>query len=159
MGKRAAMDGRPSLFPEEDFCVNPGAVCSSEYSNELQWVVGMFYWTEFVQSYQKNGWSYMSKLRELPLDDVTDTRFNEMLIAIDCIMKTGDHMCDIGVDSAEAFAEVMRVFSDDYQQVLVNAPSASPTISTMPSASPTNFPTGKDFDSSAILILKKCTNS
>lgn len=143
IGKGAAMDGRPSLYPDTDFCANPEAVCSSEDSDELQWVVGMFHWIKAVQSYNKDGWSFMDKLREVPLDDVTDSRFNEMLIAVDCIMKTGSHRCDIGIDSTELLLEILAVFDDKYEQNVINAPSASPTLSTMPSASPTVVPTGK----------------
>jgi len=138
------VDGRPSLYPDTDFCVNPEAVCSSEDSDELQWVVGMFHWIKAVQSYNEDGWSFMDKLRELPLDDVTDSRFYEILIAVDCIMKTGNHRCDIGVDSIDTLTEVLAVFGDKYEPVVVNAPSASPTLTVMPSASPTRIPTCKD---------------
>ena len=104
------MDGRPSLYPDTDFCANPEAVCSREDSDELQWVVGMFHWIKAVQSYNEGGWSFMDKLREVPLDDVTDSRFNEMLIAVDCIMKTGSHRCDVGIDSTEILLDVLAVF-------------------------------------------------
>lgn len=146
------MDGRPSLYPDTDFCANPGLVCNSQDSDELPWVVGMFHWMNTVQSYARNRWVFMDKLRELSLDDVTDIQISRMLIAVDCIMKTGNHVCDIGVDSSEALKEVLAVFGEEFEQVVANAPSASPTVSTMPSASPTNFPTGKAFDVLLIFI-------
>lgn len=136
------MDGRPSLYPDTDFCANPEAVCSSQHSNELQWVVGMFHWTKAVQSYNENGWSFMDNLRELPLD-ITDSRFNVMLTAVDCIMKTGNHRCKIGVDSIDTLKEVLAVITDE--RIDPNAPTMPPTVTAMPSASPTDFPTGKDF--------------
>lgn len=138
------MNGRPSLYPDTDFCANPEAVCSSEDSDELQWVVGMFHWIDAVQSYNEGGWSYMDNLKQLPAGDVADIRFNKMLVAVDCIMKTGNHRCEVGIDSIDTLVEVLGVFGDKYEQVALNAPTLSPTLTARPSASPTHFPTGKD---------------
>jgi len=132
------MDGRPSLFPDIDFCSNPEAVCSSQHSNELQWVVGMFHWIKVVQSYNENGWSYMDNLGGLPLD-IADSRFHDMLTAVDCIMKTGKHRCNIGVDSIDTLKKVLAVITDE--RIDPNAPTMPPTVTPMPTVSP---PTGED---------------
>ena len=134
------MDGRPSLYPDVDFCKNPESVCSSQHSNELQWVVGMYHWTKVIQPYNENGWSFMDNLRELP-SDITDIRFSQMLSAVDCIMKTGNHRCNVAVDSRDTLKEVLTIITDE--RIDPNAPTNPPTFTSMPSVSPTDFPTGK----------------
>ncbi|KAL9186801.1 hypothetical protein ACHAXT_010521 [Thalassiosira profunda] len=50
LGAKAAADGRPSMYPDIDFCKNPGAICSdTRRSAELRWVTGMFHWVQTVQ--------------------------------------------------------------------------------------------------------------
>ena len=79
IGARAKEEGRRSLFPSVDvssscfglillhgfsdrkltpllnlhfqFCRNPQAICSGQYSYSLMWVTGMFSWVEVVQSH------------------------------------------------------------------------------------------------------------
>lgn len=50
IGARAKEEGRRSLFPSVDFCQNPQAICSGDYSYSLMWVTGMIAWIEMVQS-------------------------------------------------------------------------------------------------------------
>jgi hypothetical protein len=50
-----------------DFCKTPEAICSGSFGNdiknaEVKWVMGMLYWIDEVQSYDKNGWSYIEKV-------------------------------------------------------------------------------------------------
>jgi predicted chitinase len=61
MGKRAASEGRHALFPEVDFCKNPGAICDGP--SELKWVAGLFYWLNAVQPYSSGGWTYQAELK------------------------------------------------------------------------------------------------
>lgn len=65
LGKRAYDEGRPSLYPEIDFCQFPQGVCSSDstHSGELQWMVGFFEWIDRVQTYNVDGWNYIEKLK------------------------------------------------------------------------------------------------
>lgn len=49
IGAKAAAEGRPSLYPDIDFCKNPGAICSDRRAPELRWVTGMFHWVHSVQ--------------------------------------------------------------------------------------------------------------
>ena len=49
LGARAAEEGRPSIYPDIDFCKNPGAICSDKRSHELRWATGMFHWVQTVQ--------------------------------------------------------------------------------------------------------------
>lgn len=63
MGKRAAQEGRVALYPEIDFCKNPGAICETGSPPELKWVAGFFYWLNSVQPYSRESWSYLDKLK------------------------------------------------------------------------------------------------
>lgn len=51
LGKRAADEGRPSMYPNIDFCLNPESICSSPTYPNLKWIVGMFRWITEVQPY------------------------------------------------------------------------------------------------------------
>jgi hypothetical protein len=62
MGKRAADEGRPSLFPSIDFCKEPNKICAPDGPPELKWIAGFFYWLNAVQPYESGGWSYKTEL-------------------------------------------------------------------------------------------------
>jgi len=64
IGKRAASEGRASLFPSIDFCKNPSAICEPGSPPELKWVAGFFYWLNAVQTYSKEGWTYQAELKK-----------------------------------------------------------------------------------------------
>merc|ERR1712038_1055672 len=63
LGKRAADEGRESLFPLVDFCQNPGSICQPGAPPELKWIAGFFYWLNAVQPYSSGDWNYFDKLR------------------------------------------------------------------------------------------------
>ena len=62
LGKRASDEGRPSLYPDLDFCKNPGAVCSDKRAQELRWVTGMFHWAQTVQ--KARSYNYVETLKQ-----------------------------------------------------------------------------------------------
>merc|ERR1719174_3273616 len=65
MGKRAHDEGRDSLYPDVDFCKNPGIICEPGGPAELKWIAGFFYWLNAVQPYQdKDGWTYLTELKK-----------------------------------------------------------------------------------------------
>ncbi len=64
MGARAAREGRHSIYPNIDFCRNPGAICEPGSPPELKWVAGFFYWLETVQTYDNGGWNYINELKK-----------------------------------------------------------------------------------------------
>ena len=145
IGKQAADEGRPSLYPEIDFCLNPEAICASEQSNELRWSTGMFAWIKKVQSYTSGGWNYIDKVQKLGSDVFQSGSLDATVImGIDCLLKTGSHICDSAEDMTERLNEVLAVIS------VFNLPTASPTTTMAPSTSPTYFPTG---ESSLILYI------
>ena len=50
-----------------DFCKTPEAVCDGRFGDEVKnaevrWVMGLQYWIDEVQSYNKNGWSYIENV-------------------------------------------------------------------------------------------------
>ena len=60
IGKKAADEGRPSMFPDIDFCVEPNAVCSHE--KNIKWITGLFRWVMDVQTYNVEEFSYIDEL-------------------------------------------------------------------------------------------------
>jgi len=63
LGKKAAQRGAAAIYPDVDFCRDPGAICRSDHP-DLKWVAGLFYWLESVQPYQLRGGNYMRTLHE-----------------------------------------------------------------------------------------------
>merc|ERR1711972_1043159 len=71
MGKRAASEGRDSLFPQIDFCTNPNSICEDGSPPELKWIAGFFYWLNSVQTYSAaagehgdpNAYNYLDELK------------------------------------------------------------------------------------------------
>mmetsp|Transcript_26958 Transcript_26958/g.55046 ORF Transcript_26958/g.55046 Transcript_26958/m.55046 type:complete len:739 (+) Transcript_26958:3-2219(+) len=136
IGKRAAEDGRPSLYPNVDFCEFPEAICASEFSNELRWVSGMFQWVMDVQPYNRNGFNYIEKIKEIATDishgGALDSSF---FLDVDCILKTGSVKCDQAIDITETMENLVSAMFD------FKLPTLSPTRTTNPSNSPTDLPT------------------
>ena len=114
------------------------AVCASEHNNQLRWVSGLFYWTKNVQPYSNGGWSYMNTIKKLASDVFQSGKLDTAaLMSIDCVLKTGSHNCDSAEDMTDRLNEVLSLIS------VFNLPTASPTATLSPSASPTDFPTGE----------------
>ena len=96
----------------------------------------MFHWINAVQSYNKNGWNYIEKIKELSIDIMVggtlDTTF---VMDVDCIVKTGSVDCKDAEDTTEMLSEILMALAN------FNLPTSSPTATSMPSESPTNLPT------------------
>jgi len=75
LGAGAASDGRPSRYPQVDFCKDPEIICSSPEYKELKWIAGEFYWMESVQGYNEGGWDYLTELRKFVDGGMTGTAF------------------------------------------------------------------------------------
>ena len=135
IGKRAASEGRASLYPTVDFCQFPEAICASEFSHQLRWVAGMFYWIQEVQSYDKRGWNYMEQLRGMSLNTTLNGDIDgAFVIQLDCILKTGNVNCDVGDNSTDLLVEIMSTV------MTFNLPTMSPTV-TQPTDPPVPLPT------------------
>ncbi|KAL3786229.1 hypothetical protein HJC23_002480 [Cyclotella cryptica] len=72
MGKRAYLEGRPSRYPNIDFCRTPWIICDTvkvlenglAYP-ELKWMVAIHEWIDRVQSHNNvsTNWNYMTQLK------------------------------------------------------------------------------------------------
>ncbi len=82
LGARAAADGRDSRYPTIDFCKDPEVICSSAEYKELKWIAGMFYWMESVQTYNEDGWDYLTELRNFVEGGMTGTSFIDAVSGI-----------------------------------------------------------------------------
>ena len=120
LGKGAADRGVASLYPNIDFCADPEAICDSSKPTELKWIAGMFYWINAVQSYDSNGWNYLTELKKF-VDDgnldkpITDSGFIHAVSGIvnrGCpnppLCGTGDLLK--GVERAVNFCRALTVF-------------------------------------------------
>lgn len=63
LGARAQREGREALFPDVDFCQDPGQICSTSKYPELKWVAGLYYYMTEVQPWNSGGYNYLAKLR------------------------------------------------------------------------------------------------
>jgi len=137
IGKRAATEGRPSMYPKIDFCEFPEAICASEHSNELRWVSGMFYWIKQVQLFDNNRWNYIQKLKEMSRTvgagggelDI------EFLASVDCVLREGKSVCNSNETIAERLNDVLNLITG------FNLPTQSPTATMPPTEYPTVSPT------------------
>lgn len=97
LGKRAHDEGRPSMFPDVDFCRDPQAVCSHPDHPDLKWIAGMFRWITEVQPYDAGGFSYMQRLVDFVEGGLRDWSFVHGLSGI---VTQGCHEppCAVGVE-------------------------------------------------------------
>lgn len=87
LGARAAREGRPSLFPDVDFCRDPGQICSNPSHPELKWIAGLFYYMTEVQSWttaQGYNFDYIASLKAFVDGGMkaTDTAFIDAISGI-----------------------------------------------------------------------------
>jgi len=62
LGKKASEDGRPSAYPDVDFCKTPDKICSDATKPELKWIAGLFYWISSVQTFATEEFNYLESL-------------------------------------------------------------------------------------------------
>ena len=113
LGKKAHDEGRPSRYPDVDFCKTPNAVCDSKEHPELKWIAGLFYWVESVQGYNVgDGWTYVSELQKFVDGGMKGTSFID---SISGIVNRGCHKppcaagpVDGGPERAQNFKKVLK---------------------------------------------------
>mmetsp|Transcript_31959 Transcript_31959/g.47907 ORF Transcript_31959/g.47907 Transcript_31959/m.47907 type:complete len:607 (-) Transcript_31959:86-1906(-) len=81
LGKRAADEGRQAMFPDIDFCQNPGAICHDKHP-DLKWIVGFFRWITEIQEYDVGDFNYMKQLRKYVDDGFKDSDFIDSVSGI-----------------------------------------------------------------------------
>lgn len=90
LGKGAADEGRPSPYPDIDFCTYPQAVCSeSERYPDLPWMAGLFRWTTEIQSYNRDGFDYIERLQNFVDGGLRDMSF---MLSVSGIVAAGCHV-------------------------------------------------------------------
>ena len=81
LGAQAAAENRQSIYPDIDFCKNPGAICTDRRAPELRWVTGMLQWVLTVQ--RSRGSNYFLTLKAyVEGGDYTDDSFISMVNAM-----------------------------------------------------------------------------
>jgi hypothetical protein len=102
----------------------------------------LFYWVESVQSYNVDGWDYITKLHEYVDGGFVDTSFID---AVSGIVNRGCHNPPCGTlgtvdgnsDRRENFRKVMAVFNVSYGDSTVSLSPSSPV--TLPTENPTTI--------------------
>lgn len=106
IGAQAAAEGRPSAYPDIDFCTNQDVICSEESKESgIRYVVGMFEWIERVQDYYDStlGWSYKEELYKF-VDNGMD---NDVFVdSVSNIVVRGCHLSDNYPCSASTYTSV-----------------------------------------------------
>lgn len=118
MGRRAADRGVEALYPEIDFCKNPGAICEPTSPGDLKWVAGFFYWLNSVQPYSAGGWNYSDKLKAF-VDNGMRTNDHDFINGASGIVNRGCHnppACNTGVldggqDRIDNFHKVLKAMN------------------------------------------------
>jgi len=78
LGREAAERGE-GIFPDTDFCANPGSIC--EGTEELRWLTALFEWVERVQEYPGD-WDYKLNLRRFTYGGMWDDEFVDTVSSI-----------------------------------------------------------------------------
>eukprot|EP00985_Skeletonema_marinoi_P029438 scaffold27857_cov69-Skeletonema_marinoi.AAC.1 len=70
------------MYKDVDFCVNPEAICGSQFRHELVWISALFKWVDKVQNYEDGEWNYMEQLRKFADNKFEDNVFIKEVNAI-----------------------------------------------------------------------------
>jgi len=158
LGARAARENRPPMYEDIDFCVNPEAICGSQYRHELVWISALFKWIDKVQNYEDGDWNYMEQLRIFADNEFEDDVF---IKEVNAIVEVGcrrppckqagcaSFPCDgaFPEDENRAVNRAYLTFSTldiwDFKQSLggSNSPTPVPSICPECTGSPTLLPT------------------
>lgn len=100
VGSQAAAENRPSLYPDLDFCSDPGLICTDEERTmDIRWIVGMFEWVDMVQDYYDSAldWQYTRELYKYVDGGMSDDSFIEK---VNLILARGCHLYPCSTYSA-----------------------------------------------------------
>jgi len=154
LGARAAREGRRSLYPNIDFCVDPEATCASSATEELRWTTALFEWSERVQRYNNTGWAYEEELIKFFDGGMVD---DEFINSVGRVLSRGCHLdgcSDLEVrmayDRKANFNIILNdVFGVDGLEVKTDTPTEGPTPF-LPKPLPTPKPTLQPMDPPAL---------
>mmetsp|Transcript_12609 Transcript_12609/g.25139 ORF Transcript_12609/g.25139 Transcript_12609/m.25139 type:complete len:1258 (+) Transcript_12609:175-3948(+) len=143
LGKRAHDDGRSSArYKEVDFCKDPGAICSGFYKDvvknaEVRWMMGILYWIRNVQTYKKDGFSFMERLYQFVDSGFSDPP--DFFDDVSRIVSRGCHQKSCG--NVISGTERKRTFDDI---ILYFGNAQAELSSSKQTLSPTNVPSAKE---------------
>lgn len=144
LGARAAREGRESLYPNIDFCVDPEATCASSAAEDLRWTTAFFEWAERVQRYNDDGWDFEEQLTKFFDDGMSDDSFIDSVSRIFSLGCHSDGCSDLDLRMADKrrsnfYTIVNNVFAIDSIKSPTNRPTRRPTPA--PTRRPTPRPT------------------
>jgi hypothetical protein len=134
LGKGAADKGRPSPYPEIDFCEDPEIICGSAQHAELKWVAGLSEWVEQVQSYSKGDFSYLTELKRFVNGGMLDDTF---ITNVSKILQHGCHGEDTCFEADGAwergnnFKRILTLFRLEIGEVIEPASSSGASTSSI----------------------------
>ena len=101
------------MFPDVDFCHDPGQICAGQNSVPLRWISGMYHWMENVQKYDRDGFKYMDELTRYVNEDLLGTDFFDKVTKIHLRGCHEEGCSDISItdmdDRLRAFEKVMAL--------------------------------------------------
>ncbi|KAL7452015.1 hypothetical protein ACHAWC_003762, partial [Mediolabrus comicus] len=143
LGKRASLDGRSSVrYGELDFCKDPSSICRGFYKNkeknaEIRWMMGIMYWIRNVQTYNRDGFSFMEQLHKFVESGLREPA--DFFDDVTRIVTRGCHLKSCG--NAVSVEERRRIF-DNIIEFFADA-QAGPTFSKQ-TPPPTNKPSTRE---------------
>jgi len=133
LGARADREGRASLYPNIDFCVDPEATCASSVTDELRWTTAFFEWSEHVQRYNNNGWAYEDELNKFFDGGMVDDSFIDTVGKILSLGCHEDGCSDLEVRMAnERKANFYTIINDVFGIGSIKMPTKPPTSGPTP---------------------------
>lgn len=114
LGQKAADEGRTSMFPDVNFCLDPGAVCSSSKYTNMKWITGLFRWVMDIQTYNVEDFNYIDALNKFVDGGFEDWSF---IHRVSGIVSQGCHNPPCvkgaefdGMQRKEVFVKTLKLF-------------------------------------------------
>ncbi len=120
LGKAKAQRDGEAMFPNVDFCNDPGQICAGLDSIPLRCISGMYHRMEDVQKYDKSGYNYKNELVRYVIGGLTNAEFFDGAAKIHVLgcHKTGCSSLGspTGMDARlRAFEMVMSLFGLQFE--------------------------------------------
>lgn len=170
LGKRAYHDGRSSArYKEVDFCKDPSAICrgyygDSEKNAEIRWMMGILYWIRNVQTYKKDGFSFMEQLNQFVDSGLSEPPdfFDDVsrIVSRGCHLKSCGNVVS-GTERKRIFDDIILYFANAQEGPSSSKQTLSPTKkpSMKKSAKPTTRPTTHKPTSNPTILTTRPTLS
>lgn len=145
VGKEAADSRGVYVYPNIDFCTDPGAICNDIRTHELRWLIAFVDWSR-VETYvdPNTGWSYMEELKKFVDNGLVGDDFIDAVSNIVTKKCHNPNLCadTWGIDPAREYYELKR--RNDFRNIIssvFNLPLTPPPTPSPTTLSPTLSPT------------------